>query len=120
MLRVARLAVVISDSNNVGQGRPGVRALKRLLKGAGLWRAVDLVRTRGRGYRFSEGDGVYYSFSAFDDFDLLRRACSAVHVMNTEGATWDHYGTAGHVLLIGAKTRSAPSGGSAQSSAKVR
>src|SRR5205085_3800621 len=60
MLRVARRAVFISDSNRFGQGSMAARVTKLLLAKAGLWSSFTLVRTRGRRYQYSEGDGLFY------------------------------------------------------------
>ena len=58
MCRVARKAVFISDSNNFGQGGAVARAIKQGLRELGLWPIFDFVRTKGKGFHFSEGDGV--------------------------------------------------------------
>lgn len=36
--------------------------------------------------KWSEGDGVYYSFCAFDTLPLLRTKLPHVQVMNTQGS----------------------------------
>ncbi len=100
MIRVARHAVVVADSNNFGQGRYLVRRCKQALNALGLWRAVDFVRTGGKGYHVTEGDGLWYSYSAFDDFDLLSDAFETVHTINLLGHSTDHYRDAGGVLLL--------------------
>lgn len=67
MQRVARLAVFVSDDNRFGAGRWPVRIAKLALAEAGLWPAVDRLKTRGRGYRLSASDGLSYSYSVYDD-----------------------------------------------------
>jgi ubiquinone/menaquinone biosynthesis C-methylase UbiE len=71
MLRVARKAVFISDGNIFGQGKRFVRLLKFILYQVGLWRFVKLVQTRGRGYSFTEGDGIAYSYSVYFQYQTL-------------------------------------------------
>jgi len=71
MMRVSSMAVFVSDSNRFGQGRLPARLMKLGLYSLGLWKAFDLVRTRGRGYMESEGDGIFYSYSVFDDLPEL-------------------------------------------------
>jgi SAM-dependent methyltransferase len=71
MMRVARKAVFISDSNRFAQGRLPARLAKLGLWSLGLWRSFDLLRTRGKGYMTSEGDGLFYSYSVYDDLPLL-------------------------------------------------
>lgn len=73
MTRVASKAVFISDSNRFGQGGRGARLTKLVLFKAGLWGAANFIKTRGRGYNFSEGDGLSYSYSVYDSFGLLSR-----------------------------------------------
>ena len=104
MLRVARKAVFISDSNTFGQGSFLKRTAKQLLRAAGLWRAAVYLSTRGRGYFISEGDGLAYKYSLFDNFALIERQCRAVHVINTKSAGMNPFRTATHVAVLGIKT----------------
>ena len=71
MLRVASKAVVISDSNRFGQGSRLARLLKLGLYKSRLWGAYNYVRTAGKGYRFTAGDGIAYSYSVYDSFELI-------------------------------------------------
>jgi ubiquinone/menaquinone biosynthesis C-methylase UbiE len=103
MLRVAHKAVFISDSNNFGQGGPIGRACKQVANALGLWPVVDFVKTRGRGYTISEGDGLAYSYSVFNDYAQVEAACKSIHVTNTTAAGVDLYRTASHVALLGIK-----------------
>ena len=73
MLRVARKAVFISDSNRFGQGSRIHRIVKLLLFKARLWGLVDYLRSFGKGFLFSEGDGVFYSYSVYDSFQEIAR-----------------------------------------------
>lgn len=100
MCRVARSGVMISDSNNMGQGSAVVRLAKRSLKALGLWSFAVYLQTSGRGYKYSEGDGIYYSFCAFDCLDILREKFPTLHFMNTLSATPALYRTAGHVMIL--------------------
>lgn len=101
MIRVARHAVAVADSNNFGQGRYAARRIKQLLNALNLWPVVDFVRTGGKGYHISEADGLWYSYSLFSDIDLLREAFHTVHVVNLVGAAANHYNDSGGALLIG-------------------
>jgi SAM-dependent methyltransferase len=103
MLRVARKAVFISDSNNFGQGGALSRGFKQLFDQLGLWPLVDLVKTRGRGYTISAGDGLGYSYSVFNNYGQIRAQCTSVHLLNTTSAGIDPYRTAPHVALLGVK-----------------
>jgi len=86
MARVARYGVLISDNNNIGQGSPKARTLKKLMKKLGLWTVFVWLQTKGKMSKWSEGDGVYYSFCAFDTLPLLRSKFAHVRVMNTKGS----------------------------------
>ncbi len=103
MLRVAAKAVFISDSNNFGQGSPASRLTKQMLNATGLWHLADLIKTRGKGYTISLGDGLAYSFSVFDNYRLIRSQCKSVHLLNTIDAGPNLYRTASHVALLGIK-----------------
>jgi ubiquinone/menaquinone biosynthesis C-methylase UbiE len=71
MLRVARKAVVLCDSNRFGQGSLPARLLKLALYKCGLWGAYNYLRTAGTGYRITTGDGLSYSYSVYDSLALL-------------------------------------------------
>jgi ubiquinone/menaquinone biosynthesis C-methylase UbiE len=103
MLRVAKRAVFIADSNNFGQGSGASRAFKQALNALGLWPLVNLVKTRGRGYTISEGDGLAYSYSVFNNYAQIRAACASVHVINLLDGGINPYRTATHVGLLGIK-----------------
>jgi ubiquinone/menaquinone biosynthesis C-methylase UbiE len=103
MLRVSRRAVFISDANNFGQGSLLWRSFKQGLHTLGLWPLANAIKTGGRGYSVTEGDGLAYSYSIFDDYPRIRRACRHVHLFNTVPAGPNLYRTAGHVALVGVK-----------------
>lgn len=101
MCRVARTGVFLSDSNNFGQGSPHKRRLKRTVAALGLWRLADLAMTRGKGYHYSPGDGVFYSYSLFDDLPVLRGKFPKLSFMNTKPAVGpDLYRHASHVAVF--------------------
>jgi ubiquinone/menaquinone biosynthesis C-methylase UbiE len=103
MLRVAKRAVFISDSNNFGAGSKVARTFKQGLRALRLWPLVDWLNTRGKGYHYSLGDGVFYSYSVFDNYSQINGACSSVHVMNTRGDGKSAFRSASHVALLGFK-----------------
>lgn len=101
MVRVARLGVLISDSNNVGQGRRAARTVKFWLKRLRLWPVVIWLQTRGTMYKTSEGDGIYYSFSAFDCCSALKEKFPVSYMMNTEYCEgFDLYRGTPHVMIF--------------------
>ena len=103
MLRVAHKAIFISDSNNFGQGSSLSRLVKQTINAAGLWSLFVRIKTRGKGYTISEGDGLAYSYSVFNDFDQIRNSCASVHMLNTLPAGLNLYRSASHVALLGLK-----------------
>ena len=104
MLRVSRKAVFISDCNNFGQGTPLVRAVKQIINLLGFWKAADFIKTRGKGYNISEGDGLAYSYSVFNNYNQIRKECMRIHFLNTMDGGPNLYRTAGHVALLGVKS----------------
>lgn len=103
MLRVSKKAVFISDNNNFGHGSQLGRLIKQALNAVGLWRLAAWLKTGGKGYFYSEGDGVAYSYSVFNNYSQIRKSCSRVHVMNTNGNGVNPYRMASHVALLGVK-----------------
>jgi SAM-dependent methyltransferase len=103
MLRVARRGIFISDANRYGQGRPLARGVKQALSALGLWPMANLIKTRGKGYIITEGDGLSYSYSVFDNYDLVQKNCRQVHLLNTAPGGINPYRTAPHVALLGIK-----------------
>ena len=103
MLRVGRIGIFISDSNNFGQGSAPSRFIKQTLNKLGLWKLVDFIKTKGKGYTISEGDGLAYSYSVFNNFKLISQTCDT-HILNTSACGGiDPYKTASHVALVGIK-----------------
>ncbi len=104
MLRVARKVVVIADSNRFGQGSWTARLLKLSLYKLGLWRAFDFLRTRGRRYQISQGDGLFYSYSVYDSYHLAARWADRILLVSGDSAqspTWLHpLLTAKGVILV--------------------
>jgi ubiquinone/menaquinone biosynthesis C-methylase UbiE len=105
MLRVSRKAIFISDCNSFGQGTTFSRLLKQAINTVGLWSLADMIKTKGKGYSISEGDGLTYSYSVFNDYRQIKEVCQSVHLLNTLDAGADLYRTAPHVALLGIKPR---------------
>jgi SAM-dependent methyltransferase len=83
LTRVARSGVMISDANRFGQGSTAAGTLKLAIHRAGLWSAFERIRTKGRGYMESEGDGIFYSYSIFDSMPQLQAWADRVFVIPT-------------------------------------
>jgi SAM-dependent methyltransferase len=83
MLRVARLAVFISDDNTYGVGSATRRLAKLALHRAGLLEGVNRRRRGGRAWQYSEGDGITWSYSVFDSLPQIQKACASVIVIPT-------------------------------------
>jgi len=105
MLRVSRNCIFISDCNNFGRGTAVSRLLKQAFNAAGLWPLVYLSKTKGKGYCVSEGDGLAYSYSVFNDYKQIRKSCKSVYFLNTSDAGPNLYRRASHVALLGVKGR---------------
>ena len=103
MLRVSKKAIFISDSNNFGQGSSTTRAIKQIINACRLWKVADYIKTGGKGYTISEGDGLAYSYSVFNNYKLIAECCEEVLVVNTLGISTNHYRQASHVALLGIK-----------------
>jgi SAM-dependent methyltransferase len=107
MLRVARRAVFISDSNRFGTGLKPIRIVKLALASVGLWGAADWLKTRGKGYTISEGDGLAYSYSVFDSVPAMAKWADRIILVPTgrvsDASLYHPLLSAAHVLLAGIK-----------------
>ena len=101
MLRIARKAIFVCDGNNFGQGGTISRFLKQVINSLGLWPAANLIKTKGRGYTLSDGDGVMYSYSVFTNYKQIMKTCETVHLMNTMKSEPNMYRTSPGVALLG-------------------
>jgi ubiquinone/menaquinone biosynthesis C-methylase UbiE len=109
MLRVARTVVVISDTNRFGQGPLPLRTIKLLLYKLKLWNAFDFLRTRGKGYQVSAGDGVFYSYSVYDNLHQIQQWAHHVDLLpigEIRAWSWFHpLLTSRSVLLIAVRKK---------------
>lgn len=103
MLRVAKKAVFISDSNNFGGGGRLSRMIKQGVHGLKLWPLANFLKTRGKGYSITEGDGLFYSYSVVDSLPILHAACPIVHMMNTVPSGPNLYRTSYHLAALAIK-----------------
>lgn len=104
MLRVANIGVFVSDNNIYGSGAGAKRWIKQQLRRLGLWQLAFRLKTNGKGYVLSEGDGLYYSYSVFDDLPRITAQCRNTYLMNTDGCAANIWRYAPHVCVFGAKS----------------
>jgi ubiquinone/menaquinone biosynthesis C-methylase UbiE len=104
MLRVCKIGVFISDCNNFGQGSVFARISKQVLRATKLWKVANKIKTRGKGYSISSGDGLAYSYSVFSDYKQVAKQCHT-YILNTQPSGINPYRTASHVALLGIKKR---------------
>jgi ubiquinone/menaquinone biosynthesis C-methylase UbiE len=103
MLRVAKKAVIISDANNFGAGSLPERTLKQILNFLHLWDMFDWIKTGGKRYKITEGDGLAYAYSVFNNYQQIRKSCKSIHILNTKDSYTNAYRSATHVALLGVK-----------------
>lgn len=107
MMRVARKAVIVVDGNRFGQGSTAMRWIKLALYKSRLWGLVNRIKTRGKGYLVTTGDGLAYSYSIYDSFDCIAKWADELMVVPVEAckpSTWLHpLLTASHVLVCATK-----------------
>jgi len=113
MLRVGRRCIAVSDSNMFAQGGiPLLRGstlasglIKTILCRTGAWRFAKQLLL-GRSWSYSEGDGVYFTYSIFDSIKYIRERVSSVVLVPTAGGKYIHslpLFSATHGLLLGFK-----------------
>jgi hypothetical protein len=75
------------------------------LYSTGWWEAFNFARTRGKRCQISEGDGLFYSYSVYDSYELVAAWADRVLVLPTgptHSSSWFHpLLTAEGVMLIG-------------------
>ncbi len=102
-LRVARQAVCISDGNRFGHGPMALRVMKLVAYTGHAWGLLNTLKTRGRGYTVTEGDGLAFSYSVFDSYRTLGAWADRVFMIPTErmhASSWLHpLLTSRHVLI---------------------
>jgi ubiquinone/menaquinone biosynthesis C-methylase UbiE len=103
MLRVAKKGIFISDINNFGQGSVFVRTVKQILNAMGLWKVADFIKNGGKSYILSEGDGLSYSYSVFNNYNLINKYCNNIYMLNTNPSGVNLYRSADHVALLALK-----------------
>ncbi|AYQ30775.1 class I SAM-dependent methyltransferase [Runella sp. SP2] len=104
MLRVSKKGIFISDCNNFGNGSLISRSIKQIINFLGLWNIYRYLITSGKMYEISEGDGLYYSYSIFNNLKQIRKVCPYIHLLNTtNSSTSNLYQSASHIALWGLK-----------------
>lgn len=103
MIRVARHAIFLSDENRFGRGSLAWRLIKYFWWKTGVFPLGFWVMTKGKGYNFTEGDGVSYSYSVFDSVRQLQAWADVIFFIplkKTDGPKWVHpLFSSSHVLL---------------------
>jgi SAM-dependent methyltransferase len=103
ILRVARHAVCLSDDNRFANGSAAMRLAKLALHRSGIWEPALRIRNRGRRWRYTDDDGVFYSYSVYDSFAALAAWGDRAFFIPTDPhgpSGWFHpLLTSGHVLL---------------------
>lgn len=100
MCRVAKHGVFFSDLNNYGCGSLPQRALAQTLRMLRLWRPFQYIKNGGKYEKYSEGDGVHYSYSLFDSLPTIRRKFSQIHLSNTKGDSPNLFRGCSHISVF--------------------
>lgn len=103
MIRVAKHSIFISDCNNFGEGGQFSRFMKQSINYFGLWPLYRFLKTKGKMYEISEGDGLYYSYSVFNNYNFIKQNCKNIHIMNTKKGGKNPYKEASHIALLAIK-----------------
>lgn len=99
MMRISRKSLFISDSNNFGQGRKLTRNVKHLLRYMKLWEFLIYIKTRGKNYTITEGDGLAYSFSIYDLLKSLKPSF-LIYLISTVPTKGNIFKTSSHAAVF--------------------
>jgi SAM-dependent methyltransferase len=109
MMRVATKAIFLSDENRFAHGSAISRWGKMILWQSGLFGVAYKLKTLGKGYRFSEGDGLAYSYSVFDCTEMLGEWADRLIVIpldpSNRNSVFQPVMTCFHVLLCAVRDR---------------
>lgn len=100
MCRVAKHGVFFSDLNNYGCGSLSQRVLSQTLHAMRLWKPFQYLKNGGKFEKFSEGDGIHYSYSLFDSLPTIRRKFPQTHLTNTKGNASNLYRGCSHISVF--------------------
>jgi SAM-dependent methyltransferase len=107
MMRVANKAIFLSDNNTFGGGNKYYRIIKLFLYKMRLWYWLHWIRTGGKGYYYSDLDGVAYSYSLYESLDLLSEWADRIIIIPTQNlkdkGLFQPLLTSSHVLLCAIK-----------------
>ena len=107
MIRVAKHAVFLSDENRFGRGSLAWRLMKLLWWETGFFPIGFWLMTKGKGYNYTKGDGVSYSYSVFDSYPQLSSWADVIFYIPLKkptGPAWGHpLLSTSHVLLCALK-----------------
>ncbi len=107
MMRVAKHAIFLSDENRFGRGSLPWRLIKLAWWKLGVFSWGFWLMTKGKGYNYTEGDGVSYSYSVYDSFSQLEKWADVIFYIplkKSSGPSWAHpLLSASHVLLCAIK-----------------
>ena len=108
-LRVSSRLVFISDHNLYGMKPAWRRFLKQCARDMGLRRLLPFLLTRGKGYRDTTFDGIFFPFSLIDHVPLIEANVARAYTFSTKGASLNLYRTASHFAVLGVKEPQPPS-----------
>lgn len=107
MTRVARKAVMISDANRFGGSRSAPGLAKLGLRASRLWGPYMHRKTGGTGHLWSEGDGLFYSYSLYDSVSQVGTWADRTFIIPTKGRSLGRWAgpllTAEQGLLVGVR-----------------
>ncbi len=70
-----------------------MRLFKLALYKTGLWGVANYLKTGGKGYLITDGDGLAYSYSVYDSFPLLSHWADRLILIPQDSqkfASWFH------------------------------
>jgi len=104
MCRVAKHGVFFSDLNNYGCGSLAQRAFSQTLRMLRLWKPFQWVKNGGKMDKYSEGDGVHYSYSLFDSLNTIKEKFPQTFIMNTADNSPNIFRGCSHLSVFAVKS----------------
>lgn len=104
MCRVAKHGIFFSDLNNFGCVTGAQQFFSLALWKMGLWKRFQWLKNGRKLEKFSEGDGIHYSYSIFDNLADIRKKFPKTFIGNTKGSGNNLFLECSHISVFAVKS----------------
>lgn len=103
MCRVAKHGIFFSDLNNFGCITGFQQFFSLTLWKLGLWKPFQWLKNGRKLEKYSEGDGIHYSYTIFDNLAEIRKTFPKTFLSNTKGSGNNLFLKCSHISVFAVK-----------------